>query len=423
MEAAALLGADGLSLERLKAVAWKDLLEVRRDSKTLIAVTLSAWLLPLLALFTGSLQSATIVHVAIVDMDCRNVTVGNTTFSSSNIVFELAAGLRLAAGNMVRVEVYRCETPTTPPDVMVVVPHGFIENLTSYRTPAFLKVSYRPGSSAALNVYQVLVSLVIPAVSRLEAKKLVEALGAEAGLRINPDTVLNPVRVETGFIGVPVPVGERIAAEVAAARQLAFAIIFVLAPAAILTSDFMIVEKERRNLEMLFATPASPSEIVAGKMLAAGVVAGVAGMSDAASTLAYLAFTGLMQAKGVSLALIAVHVVSTMLAILVTCALTALAIMAGVSTRIASILSGVYTLIALFVYTASLSIDFTRLPLAYRAILSLIPYTYSVEAVIDAARMNAAGVALNLAALAAYTLLVVAAASKLANPERVVRSS
>ena len=412
-----------MSLERLRAIAWKDLLEVRRDSKTLIAVTLSAWLLPLLALFTGSLQSATVVHVAIVDMDCGNVTMANTTFSTSNIVFELAAALKFTIGNMAEIKVYRCTMPKTPPDVLVVIPRGFIENLTSYQTPALLRVSYRPGSNAALNVYQVLVSLVIPTVSHLEAKKLIEALGAKAGLRINPDVVLNPVRIRTGFIGVPVSVGERIAAEVTAARQLAFAIIFVLAPAAVLTSDFMIVEKERRNLEMLFATPTSPSEIVTGKMLAAGVVAGVAGMSDAASTLTYLALTGLMHAKGVSLTLIAVHVVSTMLAILVTCALTALAIMAGVSTRIASILSGVYTLIALFVYTASLSIDLTRLPLVYQMVLSLIPYTYSVEAVIDAARMDMVGVAVNLAALAAYTLIVVAAASKLANPERIVKSS
>ena len=412
-----------MRLDRLKAVAWKDLVEVKRDSKTLIAVTLSAWLLPLLALFTGSLQSATIVHVAIVDMDCSNATIANTTFSSSEVAFKLTAGLQLAIGEMVKVQVYRCRMPRTPPDVLVVIPPGFTSNLTSYRAPAVLRISYKPGSSAALSVYQTLASIIVPAVSRLEAKKLVEALGEKAGLQINPDIVLDPVRVKTGFIGVSVAVGERIEAEVIAARQLAFAIIFVLAPAAILTSDLMIVEKERRNLEMLFASPASPSEIVAGKMLAAGIVAGVAGLSDAASTLAYLAFIGLIRAQGVSVSLITVHVVATMLAILVTCALTALAIMAGVSTRIASILSGVYTLIALFVYTASLSIDFTRLPLAYRVILSLIPYTYSVEAVIDAARMNLTGVALNLAALTAYTLAVIAAASKLANPERIVRSS
>lgn len=166
-----------MRLERLRALAWKDLLEVKRDSKTLIAVTLSAWLLPLLALFTGSLQSATTVHVAVVDLDCSNATIGNTTFSSSAIAFELAAGVRLAAGSVVKVDVYRCRVPPRPPDVLVVIPRGFTENLTSLKHPAMLRVSYRPGSSAALNVYQAIVSLVVPAVSRLEARRLVQALG------------------------------------------------------------------------------------------------------------------------------------------------------------------------------------------------------------------------------------------------------
>ena len=411
-----------LRLDRLRAVAWKDLLEVRRDAKTVAAIVLAAWLLPLLSLFTGSLQSATRVTVYIVDLDCANKTIDNMTFSSPTIVFEIAAGVRLAAGSLADVRVYKCRMPKAPPDVLVVIPRGFIDNLTSYARPAYVEVSYRPGSSTASTLYNLIISVVLPAVSRLEAKRLVEALGEKASLRINPDVVLNPIRPHISFIGVPTPVGERIEAEVAAARQLAFAIIFVLAPAAILTSDLMIVEKERRNLEMLFASPVSPSELVAGKMLAAGVLAGLAGLSDAASTLAYLAITGLLHTQGVSATLIAVHVVSTMLAIMVTCALTALAIMLGVSTRVASVLSGVYTLVALFVYTASLTIDFTRLPPLYHAILYLIPYTYSVEAVIDAARMNFAGVAFNIAALAGYTLLVVLAASRLANPERVVRT-
>ncbi len=411
-----------MAARRLLAVAWKDLLELRRDSKTLVVITLSAWLLPVLALLTGSLQGATVVHVAVVDMDCGNATIGNYTVSSRLIAAEIAAGVRLAAGRAVDVGVYECRAPPTQPDVMVVIPRGFVENLTSLVRPAYLLVRYRPGSSAAQNVYGVIVGIVVPAVSRLTAKQLVAALGAKAGVHVNPDVVLDPVRVLTGFIGVSRAVGERIAVEVQAARQLAFAIIFVLAPAAILTSDLMIGEKERRNLEMLFATPLRPSDIVGGKMVAAGLVSAAAGLSDAASTLAYLYIIGAFKPSGLNAALIAVHVVSTMLAILVTSALTALAVMAGVSTRVASLLSGVYTLIAFFVYTASLTVDYTRLPLLYQLLLGAIPYTYSVDAVIAAARMDWASTLMNLAALAAYTGLVVALASRLASPERVVRS-
>ncbi len=409
-------------LHRLAVLARKELLELRRDPRTIIAVTMSAWLLPLLALLTHGLQGVATLHVAIVDLDCGNVTVGNVTFSSGEVALELKAGILVSAGVNVDVRVYRCSRPPSPPDVEVVIPKGFIENLTSLTRPAVLVVRYNPGSSAAQNLYAIVRYLVVPAVSRLEAKKLVEVLGAEAGVPIDPDVVLDPVRVETGFIGVPRVVGERVAVAVEAARTLSFAIIFVLAPAAILTSDLFVYEKERRNLELLLASPLRPSEIVGGKALAAAVVAGLAGVADAAATLAYLYIAGGFRFPSPTPMLVAVHVVATVLAILATAAMTAVAVMAGVSTRIASLLSGIYTLLAFFVYTASLTIDYTRLPPPYQLLLALIPYTHSVYAVLYAAAGDAARAAISIAVLAAYTLGLLALSSRVTSPERIVRS-
>ncbi len=411
-----------MRLHRLAAIAWKELLELRRDPRTLLAVTLSAWLLPLLALMTHGLQGAAVLRVAVVDLDCSNATIGNVTVSSVEVALELKAGVLLSADSGVEVEVYRCEEPGFQPDVEIVIPPGFTRNLTSMREPALILVRYNPSSSAAQTLYTIIRYVVVPAVSRIEAEKLIRALSAEAGVSVDPDVVLDPVRVETGFIGVPRRVGERVAAAVEAAKTLSFAIIFVLAPAAILASDLFVYEKERRNLEMLLASPLRPSELVGGKALAAGIVAGLAGAADAAATLAYLYISGGFSLPPPTPTLVAVHVAATILAILATAAMTAVAVMAGVSTRIASLLSGVYTLLAFFVYTASLTIDYTRLPLAHRLLLALIPYTHSVYAVLYAAAGSMLESVASLAVLTAYTLGLLALSSRIASPERIVRS-
>ena len=406
---------------RARIIAWKDLLEVRRDRKTLAFLVLSAWLLPLLAVVSQSLESSIVVHVAVVDMDCRSVSLGNVTVSSRQVAETILSLLRIASPQS-RVSLYSCRRPPRYADVVVILPRGFVENLTSFKSPAYILLLYNPGSQAARNVYNLVRYAIIPLVSREESKKLIEVLAGRARLTINPDIVLNPVRVETGFVGVSLSAGRRIEEAVEAAHVLAFATIFVLAPASMLSTDLIAGERERRSLELLFSTPISPSELLAGKMIASTLVAVLAGLLDSASMVTYLWLNGGRIAMPEA-ALLAVHVASTILAIMVTAALTALTVLSGVPSRIATLASSLYTLLAFFVYAASLTVDYTRLPLLYQALLSLIPYTYSVNAVIEAARGKILSAVMSLTALTAYTILAIIAAAWIASPERVIRSS
>ncbi|AEM39724.1 hypothetical protein Pyrfu_1871 [Pyrolobus fumarii 1A] len=411
-----------MRFHRVASLAWKDLLELRRDAKTLALLAASAWLLPLLAILSKGLQAATIVNVAVVDLDCKSVEVGGLNFSSQDVAVLIAELTRSVVKTpTVNVTLYKCGGQPTA-DVVVVIPPGFTENLTRFDRVAYIAVRYNPGSSAAQTVYTWLRYVIIPSISRAEAEKLIKLMGELLNITVKPQAILDPVRVEVGFIGVPQTVGEQVVRAVEAARILAFATIFVLAPAAMLTSDLFVAEKERRNLEMLFSTPLSPAEIIAAKMLAATAVAGIAGLADAAAMLAYLAIEAGNGIPAPNFILLLVHVVATMLAIMVTSALTALTVMSGLSTRLATLLSGIFTILAFFVYASSLATDYTRLPLEYATLLAIVPYTHSVNAVIYAARGEYSNALLSLVALAAYTATVLLASTRLASPERIVKS-
>ncbi len=403
-----------------RVVAWKDLMEIRRDKKTLAFLVLSAWLLPILAVLSQGLESSVVIHVAIVDLDCGVVRTGNTTISSRNVAEDIGVLLRMLSKQVI-VKFYSCRVPREQYDVVVVIPRGFTRNITSFNTPAYIELLYNPGSQSARNIYTLIRYVIVPAVSKNIAEKLIVILAAKAGIKAKPGVILDPLRVKSGFIGVSLPQGQRIEKAVQAAHLLAFATIFVLAPASMLTVDMFVGERERRTLELLLSTPLTPSEIVAGKMVAATIVAVLSGAIDSASMLVYLLLSGL-RFTAPSITLLLVHVVSTMLAIMVTSALTALTVISGIPSRLATLASSLYTLLAFFVYAASLTVDYTRLPLLYQALLALIPYTYSVNAIVEAARGNILQSGVNIVALLAYTLAAIAITAWIADPEKIIRN-
>ncbi len=358
----------------LRVIAWKEIVDLSRDRKTLVATVLLPLLgMPALAIVAGALASMQSVHIYIAYSD-------NLTY---NFAKELASKIneRLRSQGF-----YSTVTLGLPPknlsniDVYVLLPKGFYSNLTSVGKPVKVFLRVLVGSVSASTAKDVIKG-VLNDLSWELAYERVQRLAKLANITLNPWNVLIPVKIIEGYYvpgGSPAPPSQ---AEVAStARLIELGLFFVVNPAIVYITDAILGEKERRTIESLLMTPISRRDLLAGKLIASSLIGFVAAMADTVGLLIYfllLAKAGLKFTPG----LIALHATTSAILVLMTASTVTPIVARSQSVRSGQSVAIIFTSVAAVIYFSALLVDLSKLPLAIKAVLYIIPFTHAALAI------------------------------------------
>ncbi len=399
-----------MARHRLWVIAWKDALEFLRDRRSIGLMLVSAFLFPLLGLLVTGLKSQQQAPVVVEVCD------------SSKYAAELAALLLEALRDYVSfnvsiVNLSACR-PVPGAAATIAIPPSFGANLSSLGGTAVIKIYEAIGNPAAVDAVGVAES-VMQTYSEKMAEARVRILAEKAGIDINPDTVLHPLKiVREGVTPQGRPASPEEAQRASVARFLAFSVFFVLNPAALAVADAVSRERESGTGELLAITPLTGFEFVSGKALGSLTAALVAGGVDFLAAFAYAAATGFHVAD---MGLVALHAIETVLAVLVTMAVTILLTLLVPGQRAATLVTSLITGTAIMVFFAVLFVDVAALPLSVKTLLYLVPYTHTALAIEAYALGNLETTLIHTALLAVVTIasLIIAAAAY--RPERLVK--
>jgi len=395
----------------IRVILWKELRDLARDRRTLISVVLLPLVgLPGMALLSGTLASTQTVSVAIVVEDPR-----------AQWFAEILAGeiekIISAMGGQGRVDLLSSGAQPAGYDLVVVLPEGFSDNLTRIDGVAVIRVSSSLGQAG-----QLALAALQGAVDRLSQAivvQRVEDLASRAGLEVDPAGFLEPLRVVVGYHTVQGEVASPVEARAAAtARILEFALFFVVNPAVVYMADSIVGEKERRTIEKLLVSPAPRRSILAGKIAAATLLGMAAALVDSVGVLLFFYMAGI--AVELTLGLAAAWAASAALVVLSTSALVAAVSARSESVRAAQNASFLIVMAALAVYFAALSVDLTSLPPTVSLVLQLLPFTHAALAVHRYALGDPLGSVLHLVVLSAYAVVLVLAAARFFDSEKLI---
>ncbi len=392
------------------AVAWKDLLDLRRDTRTLLGIIILPFIgLPGLAMLGGLLASEQTVSICYVVEDS-----GDGLWVAQKIVNETVRILR-SWGLNVSVR----EGLGGPCDLVLVVPKGFSSEIERLDGQAVVVASGSLGGAGqqALQALQIAVRRVAEEV----ALRRVESLAGMAGVSVDAERMLHPVRVEVKYHtagGAPAS-GEMVRVS-ESARVLAFSLFFVVNPVVVFMSDAIAGERERRTLEMLLVSPLTKGEILAGKVIAASVAGLVGAVADSAGILAYFGLAGL--SISLTPGLVAVWLVSAVGLIMFTAFLSGVIASRSGSARASQNVSFLVTMAAMAVYFSALIVDLTRVSGIAKLVLALFPFAQPALAIEYYSVGLPRPAAAYLAALLASSILAGALLSRAFDYERVVAS-
>lgn len=396
----------------LRAVLWKELLELSRDRRTLAAVVLMPLLgLPGLAFLTGVLYHEQVARVGVYYEDPE-------AWRLADWIAEAVRQKAASQGLRVEVSIVEGRPSLGCCDVIVFLPRGFTENLSSLGDRAVVYIAKLIASQAAEAAYSAARSA-IDDLSRSTSLERVSILAEKAGVSVEPDAILNPISVRELTYkpsGAPATGEEVLAAE--AARMLEFALIFVVNPAVVYVTDAIVGERERRTLEALLVTPLGVRDVIAGKMVASSVIGFIAAMADSAGVIVFFYLIGGLPA--LPLGLLGLHALVSAFLVLMTSAV--IAPLAARSPSIRSAQASGMSLLALAtaIYFAALFTDLSRLPRLFEALLLAVPFTHAALAIQAYAVNSTVRVAAHLLVMAAVAVAGALAAVKAVDPEKLV---
>lgn len=354
----------------VRVILWKEVVDLARDRRTLAAVVLFPLLgMPALALFAGVLASTQVVSVYVAYEEDE---VAGFARSLGEAISEGLSSRGLTAN----ITVGPPPAELSGVDVLVVIPRGFYGNVTSLGGVGYIHVRSIIGSVAA-DTARGVVGEIVSRVSLEIAKARIGELAGMAGVDVDPDAVLSPIRVRTDYYrpgGAPASQKEAEVAETA--RLIEFGLFFVVNPAVVYMADSVLGEKERRTIESLLMTPVSRRRLLAGKIAASSLVGFIAAMADTVGLLAYIK---LLSSFGLSVTpgLVAVHAMTTMLLVVMVASMVAPVVARSQSVRAGQTVSLLLISVAGVVYFASLLVDLARVPPLVSAVLYAIPFTHA----------------------------------------------
>lgn len=363
---------------RLYPILWKELRDMSRDVRTLAAISLMPLIMmPLMGLSSIYVQQLQPGVVVLLDQDSSTGTIGNATLvSSSDLMNKLREAFE-RSGYFVLTE------PSETFDLEIILPAGFITNLTSFNKTALVKIVRNVASTKAQQAESIALN-VISSYSWAVAEAKITYLGELASIPVEPVSVMNPVVTTTMLVA---PSGEVVSHEenirVILARILAFSLVFVTTPSIAYITDSVVGEKERKTFEALLATPVPRWSLVIGKALSASMIGLVTGISDAVGLLLFFAIPSLTYGYNlltlITPELILAHATAVYISVLASLALILPVVIRSGSYRVAQAFSLIIIGAASIVFFISLYADIGSMVPAAKYGLYIIPYTHAVE--------------------------------------------
>jgi len=410
----------------LYPIIWKELKDMLRDIRTLTAIALMPLIMmPLLGVSSIYAQQLQRGIVVVIDDDRAYGSIGRMfNISSSELMRELINALKQKGFEVIT---HKVSNNQLIPDLEVVIPKSFIANLTSFNRTAAIRMVKNVASSKADKAINT-VDSVLAQLSRKVSVAKVKFLGRRASIRLNPNSVLNPVLTVTTFIS---PKGGRVSyaesVRVAIAKLLAFSLIFVTTPSTAYITDSIIGEKERKTFESLLATPIPRWALVIGKILSTSIVGLITGLADAAGLILFFILPsmtyGINMFSYISSSLIITHALAVYLSVLASLAIILPLVIRSGSYRVAQTFSLIVIGLASLVFFMALYVNLDKVsPLIVRYILYAIPYTHAVGMIEHVVTNETFLVIAHLIALLGITTVLLWISLRLFNEEKIIYS-
>ncbi len=374
-------------MAEMKVLLWKELTDLKRDKKTLFtSILLPLLMLPLMGFIGFALAQEQIINVAVVDLDHATAHNGllNITFSSKwllgNITYYLAKyGYNYTVSNSTSI----IKNPSI--DLMIVIPRGFAENVTSLTHVAKIEIFRKAGLQTTSRVEGLIYSIVNWFSDQLSKEKIM-ALARLAGVNATFEALRNPITYTTTIVSISgSPVNTAFQIRVTISRFLVLALSFVVTPAASYVIDGIIGERERKTMELLLSHPVKPSTIINAKVIAATILGLITAIADAFGLLVYISLSAITYGSQAPFLidpwLLLVHSITAFFTILVTVAISLPFITRTKGIRSASNIMSIVTMMAVVFFFTALFVDYMRLPTYILAPLYAIPYVHSILAI------------------------------------------
>ena len=343
----------------IKTVLKKEFIDLKRDRKLVLgSIILPFILLPLIGII---LYASLAVSPPIIEIVNHN---------ESNMPYvDILSNYIKKNGGIV---VYN--TTNVTPDVIIIFPHDFYNNVTNISRQAYLYVQVLISSNQEAS------NLVDNALSYFEYNIIynrLEYIINISGLKVSPSNIISPVLIETTSITIShqvVPQSQANLSELA--RIIALILFPSVTPVIFYVTEGIVGEKERRTLESLLASPISISSFIFSKVIMAIILGILSSLSD---ILGIFIFSSLMSftlsiSTTISLEFSLLIVAIYLLAVLLTAALSViLLIVLGGSIRNVQLINFLVLSFGLIASFSALFINVANLQFPVSLIL-LIPY-------------------------------------------------
>lgn len=343
----------------IKTVLKKEFIDLKRDRKLVLgSIILPFILLPLIGII---LYASLAVSPPIIEIVNHN---------ESNMPYvDILSNYIKKNGGIV---VYN--TTNVTPDVIIIFPHDFYNNVTNISRQAYLYVQVLISSNQEAS------NLVDNALSYFEYNIIynrLEYIINISGLKVSPSNIISPVLIETTSITIShqvVPQSQANLSELA--RIIALILFPSVTPVIFYVTEGIVGEKERRTLESLLASPISISSFIFSKVIMA-IILGI--LSSLGDILGIFIFSSLMSftlsiSTTISLQFSLLIVAIYLLAVLLTAALSViLLIVLGGSIRNVQLINFLVLSFGLIASFSALFINVANLQFPVSLIL-LIPY-------------------------------------------------
>lgn len=404
-----------------KTLMWKEIKEITRDKKLVITTIIIPLLsLPAIAVLTALLLYYQPVVIAVVNNDVESdynmwfIDNLSRLLVSQGYIVDRTNDLEVVARNLTI-------------DLIVIIPEGFTNNITSFNDIAYIEIIKRTGvSGERVDKAEQDVKSVVSIISRAISEMKIRTLAEKAGIDVKVESIRNPVQVKVPiYIG---PMGEPARPEDVLrpfiARLLILSFTFIVTPASSYIVDGIVGERERKTIEMLMASTAGLRILLVSKLVASTIIGVLASIADLIGLFVYFAL--LIYALGewfsllFDLGLIAVHVVTAFFSILVTVSVSMPFITRTRGIKTASNIASLMTLIGLAFFLTGWIVDFYKLPGEIINWLKLVPYTHSVLSVQSYVYRDYVSSITSIFILAVSSLLILAFSLKTLDREKVL---
>ncbi len=384
----------------------KEWLDLKRDRRLLLtSILLPMLLLPLVG---------AIIYASVASQPPIVLLINNDTANIPYVNFLEKYAEQQGA------KVYLNNGSSVVPDVEVIFPSGFAQNISSVNGTAYVEeITLVSSQSDAVNIvndglYKLAVNVSLTRIS---------TLSREAHTPVNPEAVRDPLVLKLGYIS---PEKRPTTGSVERLGQLTRVVSLILFPAAtpviFFLTDGILGEKERKTLEALLASPVSPFELVISKLVIAMMLGFISSLGDLLGLVAFSFFAPLLVGNigELSLSLAGMVSIAYLLMILLTGSISLLLlVLMGGSQRNAQLINFLVTGFGMLASFSALILNFGSLgfPLV---LVYFIPYVQIVAGLLDFVFGLGTQSLILLLSTFLVSVLLIYTTTRLLDPERLI---